>query len=247
MKISEEFAKKIYGEPINLFRFPKSTTRQGLLGCTDFINTDIVLSAYLQGIFPWFSDSEGEDPLWWSPDPRFVLYPDQFHIPKSLKKEMKKLPFTYSMDRAFTDVIKGCSLAERPGQDGTWIGNRMIEIYSDIHKKGIAHSIEVWHEEKLVGGLYGLLIGKIFFGESMFSLESGASKSAFVLFEQAFENAGGKLIDSQVYTDNLARFGAVNISREAFLKLEEEYIPQKIEKNLFEEFENICSFSHLMH
>ena len=188
----------------------------------------MLLSAYLQGIFPWYS--KNEPILWWSPDPRFVLFPEELHIPKSLQKFIKRNEklllqddpnaFSFTTDCAFEQVIQNCSSVERKDQDGTWILQEMIDAYCDLHELGFAHSYETWQNGKLVGGFYGVEIGKIFFGESMFALVPEASKVAFVRFAKNFLQRGGKLIDSQVYTDNIARFGGRNISRQAFLKLE---------------------------
>ena len=165
---------------------------------------------------------------------RFVLFPEEFHIPKSLQKFIKKNTklllegdknaFSFSSDCAFEQVITHCSSVDRKDQDGTWINQDIIDAYCDLHELGFAHSYETWQNGKLVGGFYGVEIGKIFFGESMFALVPEASKVAFVRFVKDFEARGGKLIDSQVYTDNLARFGAKNISRQAFLRLESEYL-----------------------
>ena len=192
----------------------------------------MLISAYLQGIFPWYS--KNEPILWWSPDPRFVLFPEELHIPKSLQKFIKRneksllqddpSAFSFTTDCAFEQVIQNCSSVERKDQDGTWILQEMIDAYCDLHELGFAHSYETWQNGKLVGGFYGVEIGKIFFGESMFALVPEASKVAFVRFAKSFIERGGKLIDSQVYTDNIARFGGRNISRQAFLKLESEYL-----------------------
>ena len=192
----------------------------------------MLISAYLQGIFPWYG--KDEPIMWWSPDPRFVLYPKDLHIPKSLQKVIKRNEklllqgdenaFSYSTDCAFEQVIENCAKIERSDQDGTWITPEVIDGYCELHNLGFAHSYETWQNGKLVGGFYGVEIGKIFFGESMFALVPEASKTVFVRFVKDFDTRGGKLIDSQVYTDNLARFGAKNISRQAFLRLEKKYL-----------------------
>ena len=215
------------------FEFPSlEEDSEGIVCIGGNLSPGMLLSAYLQGIFPWYSK---DDPiLWWSPDPRFVLFPEELHIPKSLQKFIKrnnklllegdKNAFSFSTDCAFEQVIQNCSSVERKDQDGTWILQEMIDAYCDLHELGFAHSYETWQNGKLVGGFYGVEIGKIFFGESMFSLVPESSKVAFVRFAKNFLQRGGKLIDSQVYTDNIARFGGRNISRQAFLKLESEYL-----------------------
>jgi leucyl/phenylalanyl-tRNA--protein transferase len=142
------------------------------------------------------------------------------------------------MDKAFSDVIKGCAAMKRHGQDGTWIGRQMFDVYGNLAERGIAHSVEVWHNGRLAGGLYGILIGQIFCGESMFTVEANSSKSAFALFARAFIKCGGRLIDSQVYTDNIARYCAHNISRAAFLRMEGILLPGKLSGNLKKTFDD---------
>lgn len=203
---------------------------------TDDIPIQLLYSAYLQGIFPWFSEDDGEPVIWHSPNPRFCLLANKLHVPKSLDKFLKKSPYTYTMDKAFKKVMLGCRNMERKDQDGTWIGKKMLRAYAKLHKAGIAHSIEVWYKGRLVGGLYGVLLGSVFFGESMFTIESDSAKSAFVLFAKTFESCGGMLIDSQAYTDNMARFGAENISREQFLEYEKKWLFKSLEKNIKLEF-----------
>ncbi|MBR0031974.1 MAG: leucyl/phenylalanyl-tRNA--protein transferase [Treponema sp.] len=212
-----------------------------IVGITMGISQERLYSAYMQGIFPWFSEDDGEPVVWYSPEPRFCLRMEHFHAPKSVEKFLRKTPFTYTFDKDFSAVIHGCRKMSRPDQRGTWIGNKMIRAYETFHQNGFAHSVEVWHNGQLAGGFYGVLIGSVFFGESMFTLESNSSKSAFVLFAKTFAKCGGKLIDSQVYTENIARYGALNISRDAFLRLEREYLPKPLEKNLKEEFEKAAS------
>src|SRR5574344_2693956 len=226
---AEEFGRHCFGDDFHFTRFPDSAeSRHGLLGYTDTITPELVFSAYLQGIFPWYNEDEGDPILWWCPDPRFVLPADEIHEPKSIHKFLSHTLFTYKMDTAFTDVMTACSEMDRPGQNGTWIGKKMIEVYSELASRGIAHSVEAWHDGKLAGGLYGVLIGNVFCGESMFTIENNSSKSAFILFARAFKKAGGALIDSQVYTANMARYGARNISRDAFLRMESELLGRKL-------------------
>ncbi|QNL96717.1 leucyl/phenylalanyl-tRNA--protein transferase [Treponema sp. Marseille-Q4132] len=221
--------------------FVRDAGRNGLLGYTEELTPHLVFSAYLQGIFPWYDESSGDPVLWWSPDPRFVLPVNEIRFPRSAVKFLKHSPYTYTIDAAFFRVIENCAHVYRAGQDGTWIGNRMIDIYCALHERGIAHSIEAWHGDELAGGLYGVLIGKVFCGESMFTRESNAGKSAFMLFVKAFEKCGGVLIDSQVYTENIARYGGRNISRSAFLRMESELLPQKLSGDLRKVFTEIAA------
>ncbi len=229
----------------NLFQpviFPSpDESDQGIVAVTDTITRNMLYSAYLQGIFPWFNEDEGEPVVWWSPDPRFVLFPQEFHLPRRLQRFLRHPPYRYTMDMEFHQVIEACSSIRRPNQDGTWIGPSMIEAYCDLFDCGVAHSVEVWQDGQLAGGFYGVLVGQVFFGESMFSRQPDSSKSALALFVQAFRNCGGQLIDSQVYTANLARFGARNISRSAFLRLEKEFLPGELNRNLQEEFQRLAS------
>lgn len=222
-----------YLEINEFYQFPHVEQAYKGVVCTGGnLSPGMLLSAYKQGIFPWYNDNEPI--IWWSPDPRFVLFPQELHVPKSLQKFLKRNEklqlakdencFTFTKDKAFEQVISNCANIKRTDQDHTWILDEVILAYTAFHKEGYAHSYETWQNGKLVGGFYGIELGKMFFGESMFSIVPEASKSAFVLFVQNFIQQGGKLIDSQVYTDNLARFGARNISREAFLRLEKEYL-----------------------
>lgn len=220
--------------------FVRDAGRNGLLGYTETLTPHLAFSAYLQGIFPWYDESSGDPVLWWSPDPRFVLPVNEIRFPRSAVKFLKHSPYTYTFDAAFSRVIKNCAHVRRADQDGTWIGNRMIDVYCALHERGIAHSVEAWHADVLAGGLYGVLIGKVFCGESMFTLESNAGKSAFMLFVKAFEKCGGVLIDSQVYTENIARYGGRNISRTAFLRMESELLPQNLTGDLHKVFAEIA-------
>lgn len=211
---------------------------------TKDIPMQLLYSAYMQGIFPWFDEDNQQPVMWFSPDPRFVIFPQEMHVPKSVKKFLKHTPYTYTMDKAFEQVMRECRKMKRPDQDGTWIGEKMIEAYTQFHKEGFAHSFEVWHDDRLVGGFYGVLIGRIFCGESMFTIEPDSSKSAFVLFAEAFKQCGGKLIDCQCYTDNMARYGAVEISREDFLNLEKILLFSPLEENLNVKFDSICKSAY---
>lgn len=206
------------------YKFPNpEKSKDGLVCFGGNLSLGMLRSAYLQGIFPWFNE---DDPiLWWSPNPRFVLFPQELHVPSSLRRVLNQKKFEFTFDNAFENVIKECAKAKRVGQKGTWITNEMIDAYIAFYEAGFAHSVEAWQNNELVGGFYGVLIGSVFFGESMFSKKSDASKAAFCTFTKAFSQAGGKMIDSQVYTDHVARFGGRNISRSAFLRYEKEFLP----------------------
>lgn len=204
------------------------------------LNPQLLYSAYMQGVFPWFSEDDGEPVVWHSTDPRFVLFPAEFHVPKSLSKFLKHCPYTFTMDRCFRTVMEECRKMKRPGQDGTWIGDMMIDAYTKFHEDGFAHSFEAWKDGKLAGGFYGVLMGSVFCGESMFTIEPDSSKSAFAVFMKAFIDCGGIIVDSQSYTDNMARYGARNISRDAFLRIERTALFQPLGKDLKENFESFA-------
>jgi len=181
-----------------------------------------LLEAYRYGIFPWYNE---DDPIcWWSPDPRFVLYPDQLHISKNMKQIIKKNQFDFTIDRAFEKVIRACSDVKRKDSNGTWISEAMLAAYCKLHKLGYAVSAEAWVDEKLVGGLYGIKMGKMFFGESMFSLLSNASKFAFIKLVQQLKSEGCCLIDCQMHTSHLESLGAVMIPRKQFIELLKQHI-----------------------
>lgn len=188
-------------------------TPDGLLAIGGDLSVKRLLLAYRSGIFPWF---ESEEPLlWWSPDPRFVLFPEKLKVSKSMKQVLRNSNFEVTVNEAFKDVIKECSKINRAGQLGTWITKNMIEAYTELHKLGYAKSIEVWKDNELVGGLYGVdLNNGVFCGESMFAKVSNASKVGFISFVQ---NTNYKLIDCQVYTNHLGSLGAEDISRAKFL------------------------------
>jgi leucyl/phenylalanyl-tRNA--protein transferase len=204
------------------FPNPNTASPDGLLAIGGDLNPKRVLKAYQNGIFPWYNEDELDPILWWSPDPRFVLDINELHIPKSLKKIIKKNIFEIRFDTNFTRVMIECANAYRADQDGTWIGPEMIEAYSKLHSQGIAHSFEAYYENELVGGGYGVVIGDIFCGESMFALKNDASKVAFVALVQRLKNNGFRYIDSQIHTEHLERFGAKNITRIEYLKLVQE-------------------------
>lgn len=199
----------------HVFPDPRLADPSGLLGVGGDLHPTRVMLAYRMGIFPWFN--EGDPILWHSPDPRVVLYPDELHIPRSLGKRIRQRRYEITMNRAFEQVIGACGATERPGQDGTWITRGMERTYRALHLANLAHSIEAWQDGELVGGLYGVAIGDVFAGESMFARAPDASKVAFVHFVRQFQRWGGRLIDCQVQTKHLKRFGARPISREAYL------------------------------
>ena len=187
---------------------------EGLLALGGDLCVERLLLAYKTGIFPWF-DSE-EPLLWWSPDPRFVLFPEKLKVSKSMKQIMRNKEFIITVNKDFEQVITECSKAKRNGQSGTWITDAMVDAYIKLHQLGYAKSVEVWQDKKLVAGIYGIdLNNGVFCGESMFTKESNASKVGFISFVQ---NTNYKLIDCQVYTNHLESLGAEEISREAFLK-----------------------------
>lgn len=187
---------------------------EGLLAVGGDLSVERLLCAYSKGIFPWFE--EDESLLWWSPDPRFVLFPEDLKVSKSMKQILKKNHFEVTENKAFRNVIENCALAKREGQQGTWITADMVEAYIKLNKLGYAKSIEVWENEELVGGLYGIDIkNKIFCGESMFAKVSNASKVGFITFVQ---NSNYKLIDCQLHTKHLESLGAKHMSRIEFLK-----------------------------
>lgn len=196
------------------FSNPREASKDGLIGVGGDLSVERLLLAYRKGIFPWF---EKEQPiLWWSPDPRFVLFPEKLKVSKSMKQVLRNSDFEVTVNKDFNKVIKECSQANRNGQSGTWITHDMIEAYIQFHKLGYAKSVEVWLNSELVGGLYGVDLGNgIFCGESMFTKVSNASKVGFITF---IKNSDYKLIDCQVYTNHLASLGAEDISRNEFLK-----------------------------
>lgn len=187
----------------------------GLLAIGGDLSTERLLLAYRNGIFPWY---EGEHILWWCPDPRFVLFPDELKINKSINPLLKRNKFEFTINKAFKEVIHFCKQTKRPGQQGTWITNEVEKAYCKLHELGYAHSAEVWKNGELVGGLYGIKLGKVFFGESMFSKESNASRFAFIKYVQQLKEEGVELIDCQVYTEYLESFGARMVERKVFTK-----------------------------
>ena len=194
----------------------EAARKDGLLAVGGSLTVKRLLEAYNQGIFPWYETSQPV--LWWSPDPRMVLFPEKLKISKSMKQLFKKNAFRVTLNKNFKAVIENCAQIEREGQVGTWITPELREAFLVLHKLDIAQSVEVWQEDELVGGLYGLHLKEknIFCGESMFSHVSNASKYGFIYFVQKLKAEGVNLIDCQVYTEHLASLGAEEISREQF-------------------------------
>jgi leucyl/phenylalanyl-tRNA---protein transferase len=203
----------------DFFPFPEVGTagKEGIVAAGGNLSPGMLLSAYRQGIFPWYS--EGESVLWWSPDPRFVLFPDKLKASESMRRSLRRGGFTVSLDADFRAVITGCSSAPRPGQKGTWIVPEMIEAYCELHRLGFAHSVEVMKDGVLAGGLYGVSLGSVFFGESMFARMPNASKTGFLLLVWRLRDEGFTLVDSQVHTDHLESLGAEEIERRRYLEL----------------------------
>ncbi|MBF0422091.1 MAG: leucyl/phenylalanyl-tRNA--protein transferase [Magnetococcales bacterium] len=214
--------------------FPPPTLAEGngLLAIGGDLSPERLLEAYSRGIFPWFSP--GDPLLWWSTDPRLVLKPEELHVPGSLKKVMKRGQFKITYDRMFSEVIAACARAKRPEGEGTWITREMKIAYIRLHKMGYAHSVEAWKvvEEgvRLVGGLYGVALGGCFFGESMFHECPDASKVAFVTLVRDLQTWGFSIIDCQMTTRHLLRFGAREMSRSAFLRILEEVVDKPVSK-----------------
>lgn len=196
------------------FPHPNNADENGIVAWGGDLNPLRLIEAYKNGIFPWYS--KDQPILWWSPTPRLIMELDDFKISRSLKKSMKK--FTYKFDTNFLQVIKECSKIPRKGQNDTWIQNDIIESYHTLHKMGLVHSIESYKDNVLVGGLYGLAIGKVFCGESMFAKESDASKAAYATLIKHLTYWGYSFIDCQVPTEHLKSLGAKEIRREIFLK-----------------------------
>jgi leucyl/phenylalanyl-tRNA--protein transferase len=192
----------------------------GLLAIGGCLSKRRLLSAYRHGIFPWYNP--GEPILWWSPNPRLVLFPNKLKVSRSLRKTLRKNIFSVTFDKAFNEVIAACAAPRKEGV-GTWITNEITQAYKELHQLGIAHSIETWFEGELVGGLYGVALGGVFFGESMFHTRTDASKVAFVSLVQQLESWGYQLIDCQVQTQHLTSFGAEEIDRAYFAQLLNEY------------------------
>lgn len=211
----------------NKLAFPHTSTAlqspNGLLAAGGQLSPEWLIHAYTRGIFPWFS--EGEPILWWSPSPRTVIYPDQLHISKSLAKAIRKTSFKVTFNTAFTLVVEACA-QDRPNQPdaGTWITEDIIEAYSALHERGHAHSVEVWDEDELVGGIYGIALGRVFFGESMFSIRNNSSKIALFHLVEQLKEWHYIAIDCQVHNNHLESLGAVEIPRIEFESIIEQHV-----------------------
>jgi leucyl/phenylalanyl-tRNA--protein transferase len=200
-----------------VFPHPALAEPGGLLAVGGDLRPERLVLAYRNGIFPWFEE-EGSF-FWYSPDPRFVLFPHELIVHKSMRSIFNQNKFTYTLDTCFERVIRACAQTPRAGQDGSWIADSFVDAYVELHRQGVAHSVEVWQDSDLVGGLYGLALGKVFFGESMFSVVPNASKAGFIHVVRALERTGFSLIDCQQETAHLGSLGARNISRQLFLEM----------------------------
>lgn len=210
------------------FPHPHLASSEGLLAVGGDLSQERLLLAYRMGIFPWFSDDEPI--LWWSPDPRLVLYPREIKISKTLNKIMKKGLFKVTMDSAFVQVITQCAQIRLQNNEGTWIVKDMIDAYCKLHESGFVHSVETWHQGELAGGLYGVSLGKCFFGESMFTRISNASNIALVKLVEYLNTLSFDMIDCQLTTEHLLRFGAKEIPRVSFLNQLEESLKAPTKK-----------------
>ncbi len=205
------------------------TEPDGLLAVGGDLSPQRIINAYMNGIFPWYSD--GQPILWWSPNPRAVLFPDKLHVSRSLQKVIRKGVYRTTLNQAFEQVIEHCAQTPRKDQDGTWITDEIVQAYIRLHQLGLVHSAECWLEDKLVGGLYGIALGRVFFGESMFSHHSNASKVAFVHLLDELKKADYALIDCQVTTEHLLSLGAEEIPRNQFLNLVKVHTRPFLNKN----------------
>ncbi len=220
--MEDEFLLPILSPHELWFPPAEDALEDGLLALGGDLSTERLLLAYRSGIFPWFNE---EDPiLWWSPDPRCVLFPDNLKISKSMNVLLKRCAFEFKVDTAFDSVIANCAKTKWEGQPGTWITDDIRTAYTALHQKGFAHSAEVWQDGELVGGLYGVLLGDVFFGESMFSKVSNTSKYAFIRWTQHLQEQGVVMIDCQMHTSHLESLGAELIPRSEFLSLINQHV-----------------------
>lgn len=200
------------------FIFPDpSEAEDSIIAVGGNLSPGMLLSAYEQGIFPWYNP--GDPLIWQSPDPRFVIFPEDLHVSRSMEKILKRGEFEVSFDRDFAGVIRGCAEAERPGQGDTWISGDIVEGYTELHRLGYVHSAESWKDGRLAGGCYGVLLGVVFCGESMFAKAPNASKAAFLTLARRLFERGAAFIDCQTPTDHLRSLGGKEISRREFLGL----------------------------
>lgn len=218
----------------NTLDFPpvQYSDEDGLLAVGGDLSEERIKKAYHNGIFPWYS--QYSPILWWSPDPRFVILPQNFKFAKSLRPILRKQHFRVTFNQAFERVMQNCKMAYRPNQHGTWITSEMQQAFINLHHEGFAHSVEVWRENELVGGLYGEIVGTCFFGESMFALEDNASKVGFVVLMKNLIANDFEMIDCQVFTEHLARFGADMIPRKEFIERLEKGKQKPFDKENFE-------------
>ncbi len=206
----------VYELPEDEIWFPKPSEFEGdIIGYGGNLEPNRLLSGYSRGIFPWYNDPG--DIVWWSPEQRCILYLDKFRLSHSVRNTMNKYEMRVTMDRDFGGVLEGCRAGKR--ENATWLLDEMVNAYTELHNLGYAHSVEVWHEGKLVGGLYGVCLGCVFFGESMFTTMTNASKIAFAHLVGFLKMKGWKIIDCQVYNDHLASLGAITMPRNEFLEL----------------------------
>ena len=211
----------LYALDQNLWFPPvEEAMEDGLLAMGGDVSVERLLLAYKHGIFPWY---DGDTPLWWSPDPRFVLFPANLKVSKSMEVLIKKNTFSFTVNKAFSQVIRSCKELQRKGQDGTWITDELEHSVNALHELGFAYSAEAWLGDELVGGLYGIRMGKFFFGESMFSKASNASKFAFIKYIQQLQTENIYLVDCQVYTEHLESLGAEMIERKEFMEALKNY------------------------
>lgn len=196
----------------------EESTEEGIVAVGGDLSVERLILAYSRGIFPWYS-SDRSPILWWSPNPRFVLFPENLIVSKSMRPYFNQNKFKVTWDQNFEDVIKNCQKIDREDQPGTWITSKMLAAYIQLHKKGYAHSVEVWLENELVGGLYGISLGKVFFGESMFAKVSNASKFGFISLVNQLKQKGFLLIDCQQETKHLESLGANAIKRKDFINI----------------------------
>ena len=202
------------------FPDPHQGEEDGLIAVGGDLSVDRLLLAYSYGFFPWFSFRDNEEPLWFCPMQRFVIFPSEIHVSHSMQQLINKHELRPTINKDFEGVIRGCATAQnRNKEEGAWLGPDIIKAYTEMHRQGFAASVEVWQEERLVGGLYGVSLGKAFFGESMFSLVPNASKLALIYLVRMFESYGGKLIDCQFETPHLRSMGGRFISYEEYMKI----------------------------
>ncbi len=214
------------------------TVPNGLLAAGGDLSTERLLTAYRRGIFPWFE--EGQAILWWSPDPRTVFFPGRVHQSRSLKRDLRRRPVRVSINTCFERVLQSCA-ETRPGQYGTWITRAMEEAYLRLHAEGHAHSLEVWRDDTLIGGIYGIGMGEVFFGESMFSRDTNGSKFALGFLSQWLENHKFALIDGQVKSAHLVSLGSVEIPRARFTSILDRHCEQPIDAIVWQKNDNLTT------